>query len=51
MFCLSYHLCITFPIQCRREREREGGGQREEEGEKEKEEREWGEVDERSRRE
>lgn len=40
-----YHLSHPVP-----ERER-GGGQREEEGEKEKEEREWGEVDERSRRE
>lgn len=42
-----YHLSHPVP---ERERER-GGGQREEEGEKEKEEREWGEVDERSRRE
>lgn len=41
-----YHLSHPVP-----ERERERGGQREEEGEKEKEEREWGEVDERSRRE
>lgn len=33
MFCLSYHLCITFPIQCRRER---GGGGREKRREKKK---------------
>lgn len=39
-----YHLSHPVP-------ERERGGQREEEGEKEKEEREWGKVDERSRRE
>lgn len=23
MLCLSYHFCVTFPIQCRREGERE----------------------------